>query len=65
MLIYHREVELAHGLGVPVMVYGVSAGPLDDPRSQDQVRQIFDVAEAATVRDWRAKHLSHRSPTRA
>jgi polysaccharide pyruvyl transferase CsaB len=55
--IYHREVELAHELGVPVMVYGVSAGPLNDPVSQAQVRRIFDVAEAATVRDRRAKHL--------
>jgi len=57
VLIYLREVELAHELGVPVMIYGVSAGPLEDPRSQAQVVRCFEIAEAATVRDWRAKNL--------
>ena len=55
--IYFREVELAHELNVPVMIYGVSAGPLDDPRSQAQVVRCFEIAEAATVRDRRAKNL--------
>jgi polysaccharide pyruvyl transferase WcaK-like protein len=55
--IYLREVELAHELGVPVMIYGVSAGPLDDPRAQAQVARCFEIAEAATVRDRRAKNL--------
>jgi polysaccharide pyruvyl transferase CsaB len=55
--IYLREVELAHELNVPVMIYGVSAGPLEDPRSQAQVVRCFDIADAATVRDWRAKNL--------
>ena len=55
--VYLREVELAHELDVPVMIYGVSAGPLEDPRSQAQVVRCFEIAEAATVRDWRAKNL--------
>jgi polysaccharide pyruvyl transferase CsaB len=55
--IYLREVELAHELNVPVMIYGVSAGPLEDPRSQAQVARCFEIADAATVRDWRAKNL--------
>jgi polysaccharide pyruvyl transferase CsaB len=55
--IYFREVELAHELNVPVMIYGVSAGPLEDPRSQAQVVRCFEIAEAATVRDRRAKNL--------
>lgn len=55
--IYYREVELAHELGVPVMIYGVSAGPLDDPRAQAQVVRCFEIAEAATVRDRRARNL--------
>lgn len=55
--IYFREVELAHELNVPVMIYGVSAGPLEDPRAQAQVARCFEIAEAATVRDRRAKNL--------
>jgi polysaccharide pyruvyl transferase WcaK-like protein len=40
------------------MIYGSSAGPLDDPRSQGEtVRCCFEVAEATTVRDRRAKNL--------
>ena len=62
--IYLREVELAHELNVPVMIYGVSAGPLDDPRSQAQVARCFEIAEAATVRDWRAKNLLEYSGVR-
>src|SRR4029079_12541166 len=49
--IYLREVGLAHELGVPVMIYGISAGPLDDPRSQREAVRCFEVAQAATVRD--------------
>ena len=55
--IYFREVELAHELNVPVMIYGVSAGPLEDPRSQAQVARCFEIVEAATVRDRRAKNV--------
>jgi polysaccharide pyruvyl transferase CsaB len=62
--IYLREVELAHELDVPVMIYGVSAGPLEDPRSQALVVRCFEIAEAATVRDWRAKNLLEYSGVR-
>jgi len=62
--IYLREVELAHELGVPVMIYAVSAGPLDDSRAQAQVARCFDIAEAATVRDRRAKNLLEYSGVR-
>ncbi|MGH7279341.1 MAG: polysaccharide pyruvyl transferase family protein [Candidatus Rokuibacteriota bacterium] len=61
---YLREVELAHELGVPVMIYGISAGPLEDPRSQQEAVRCFEVAEAATVRDWRAKNLLEYSGVR-
>jgi polysaccharide pyruvyl transferase CsaB len=63
--IYLREVELAHELGVPVMIYGVSAGPLEDPRAQAQVARCFEIAEAATVRDRRAKNLLEYSGVRS
>jgi polysaccharide pyruvyl transferase CsaB len=62
--IYLREVEVAHELDVPVMIYGVSAGPLEDPRSQAQVVRCFEIAAAATVRDWRAKNLLEYSGVR-
>jgi polysaccharide pyruvyl transferase CsaB len=62
--IYQREVELAHELGVPVMIYGISAGPLDDPRSQGEAVRCFEVAQAATVRDRHAKNLLEYSGVR-
>jgi polysaccharide pyruvyl transferase CsaB len=62
--IYLREVELAHELGIPVMIYGVSAGPLVDPQTQAQVTRCVEMADAATVRDWRAKDLLQYSGVR-
>lgn len=62
--IYLREVELAYELGVPVMIYGISAGPLDDPRSQRDAVRCFELAEIATVRDRHAKNLLEYSGVR-
>lgn len=62
--IYLREVELAHELGIPVMIYGVSAGPLVDPHTQAQVTKCVEMADAVTVRDWRAKDLLQYSGVR-
>jgi polysaccharide pyruvyl transferase CsaB len=62
--IYLREVELAHELNVAVMIYGVSAGPLEDARSQALVVRCFEIADAATVRDWRAKNVLEYSGVR-
>jgi len=55
--IYLREVSLAHELGVPVMVYAVSAGPLRTPHAQEIVRQALELATVVTVRDKPAKRL--------
>ncbi|WP_447985491.1 polysaccharide pyruvyl transferase family protein [Nitrospira sp. Nam74] len=62
--IFLREVELAHELGIPVMIYGVSAGPLVDSQTQAQVTRCVEMADAATVRDWRAKDLLQYSGVR-
>lgn len=46
-----REVWLAHEAGTPVMVYGISAGPLFDGPLRDRVRDALNAAEVITVRD--------------
>lgn len=55
--IYLREVMLAHEAGVPVMVYGVSAGPLLRKANRDLVREALNRAAVITVRDRRGRHL--------
>lgn len=54
---YLREVQLAHELGVPVMVYAVGAGPLQDPLMQQTVRDCLNQAAAVTVRERRAQQI--------
>lgn len=54
---YLREVEIAHELGVLVMVYAVSAGPLNDQASQRLVRNALDKAAVITVRERGAKRI--------
>ncbi|MFN3325439.1 MAG: polysaccharide pyruvyl transferase family protein [Bryobacteraceae bacterium] len=48
---YLREVLLAHELGVTVMVYAISAGPLRDPSAREVVRAALNQAAVITVRD--------------
>ena len=52
-----REVVLAHESGVPVMVYAVSAGPLDDPNMQLMVKETLSQAAVITVRERNAKKI--------
>lgn len=53
--IYLREVELAHETGVPVMVYAIGAGPLQDPLAQRHVRDALCRAATITVRERSAR----------
>jgi len=53
---YLREVMLAHEEGVPVLVYAISAGPLDRPESRTLVKDALDRA-IVTVRDRQSQHL--------
>jgi polysaccharide pyruvyl transferase WcaK-like protein len=54
---YLREVILAHESGIPVMVYGVGAGPLHDLANQEMVRAAFAKAAIITVRERGAKRI--------
>lgn len=55
--IYLREVALAEELDVPVLVYAVSAGPLQDAAAQALVRDCLNRAAAVTVRERRARQV--------
>jgi polysaccharide pyruvyl transferase CsaB len=52
---YLREVFIAHELGIPVMVYAISAGPLTQSSARTAVRDALNAAALVTVRD-RAGH---------
>lgn len=55
--LYLREVALAQEAKVPVLVYAVSAGPLQDPAAQKVTRTYLNRAAAVTVRERRARQL--------
>src|SRR6188508_343551 len=40
--VYLREVQIAREKGVPVMLYAVGAGPLNDPAVQAAVREALE-----------------------
>jgi polysaccharide pyruvyl transferase CsaB len=52
-----REVELAHEVGVPVMVYAIGAGPLVTAEARRSIRRSLDRVAVLTVRDRKARHL--------
>lgn len=54
---YLREVLLAHELGIPVVVYAISAGPLVRESSRRAVREALNHARVITVRDRQAYRL--------
>ncbi len=54
---YLREVFLAHELGVPVVVYAVSAGPLQQQSSRRAVRDALNACAVVTVRDRQGYRL--------
>ena len=53
--VYLREVQIAREKGVPVMLYAVGAGPLNDPAVQTAVREALEHVEAITVRERSAQ----------
>ncbi len=48
---YLREVRLAKDLGIPVMVYAISAGPLTHGSAREAVRLALEEVDVITVRD--------------
>lgn len=54
---YLREVALAHEAGIPVVVYAISAGPLEQRSSRELVKEHLTSVALLTVRDRRALRL--------
>ncbi|MDP3544295.1 MAG: polysaccharide pyruvyl transferase family protein [Elusimicrobiota bacterium] len=54
---YARETLIAQELGVPVMVYAISAGPLERMPSRVKAAQLLNKAAAITVRDQNSRRL--------
>jgi polysaccharide pyruvyl transferase CsaB len=48
---YLREVAIAREKGIPVMVYAIGAGPLEDPAAQQAVREALEHVDLVTVRE--------------
>jgi polysaccharide pyruvyl transferase CsaB len=55
--LYLREVALAQERGIPVAVYAVSAGPLEDRTARQLVRDCLNQAAFVTVRERHARRL--------
>lgn len=55
--IYLREVAMANERGIPVLVYAISAGPLDKPEARQLVRDSLNRAAVVSVRERDAKRL--------
>jgi polysaccharide pyruvyl transferase WcaK-like protein len=55
--LYLREVALANEAGVPVVVYAISAGPLNEPASRKLIAKHLNHAVAITVRDRQSQKL--------
>ncbi len=54
---YLRDVFIAYELGIPVVVYAISAGPLTRESARRAVRNALDQASLVTVRDRQAYRL--------
>ena len=55
--LYLREAMLAQDLGIPVVIYAVSAGPLKQQSTQRLVRECLNRAALVTVRERHARKL--------
>jgi polysaccharide pyruvyl transferase CsaB len=55
--LYLREVFLAHEMGVPVMVYAISVGPLTHTTARRAVQTALNQAAVITVRDRQGLRL--------
>jgi polysaccharide pyruvyl transferase CsaB len=54
---YLRDVFVAHELGIPVVVYAISAGPLERESSRRAVREALNAAAVVSVRDRQGYRL--------
>ena len=54
-----RDVNWAKDMGVPVMVYAVSVGPLQSPETKRLVVETLNRVDKITVRETEAKKILH------
>jgi polysaccharide pyruvyl transferase CsaB len=54
-----RDVNWARELGIPVMVYAISVGPLKTPESKQLVVTALNKVDKITVRENEAKRILH------
>jgi polysaccharide pyruvyl transferase WcaK-like protein len=54
-----RDVNWAKELGIPVMVYAVSVGPLKKPDAKQRVVEVLNRVDKITVRENEAKRILH------
>jgi polysaccharide pyruvyl transferase CsaB len=54
-----RDVIWAKELGIPVMVYAVSVGPLKTPESKQLAAEVLNRVDKITVREGEAKRILH------
>lgn len=55
--LYLREVMIAIEHKIPVMLYAVGAGPLDDTRAQAAIKEVLNEVDLITVREQGAQSL--------
>lgn len=56
-LVYLREVSLALDLGIPVMIYGISLGPLQNVETRRIVKELLQRVDVLSVRDRQARRF--------
>ncbi|HKB07320.1 MAG TPA: polysaccharide pyruvyl transferase family protein [Candidatus Polarisedimenticolia bacterium] len=56
---YLRDVNWTRDLGIPVMVYAISVGPLQAPESKKLVVETLNRVDKITVREGEAKRVLH------
>src|SRR5207245_9748984 len=54
---YLRDVNWAKDLGIPVMIYAVSIGPLKAPESKQLITQVLNKIEKITKRERKEKRM--------
>jgi len=54
-----RDVNWAKELGIPVMIYAISVGPLKTPESKQLVVETLNKVDKITVREGEAKKILH------
>jgi polysaccharide pyruvyl transferase CsaB len=58
--VFVREATVAQEVGVPVVVYAVSVGPLENPGTRKRLLSCFERADVVTVRDRQSRTLLER-----